>query len=103
MARHRPALLIAALATALAACATAPAQPADTSGKLTASMEGQTAPDGTPIRCRAIEQIGSRFTQKECKSEKAWEAFDTMMAEQAKEQADKLQRVGSGASTSAGQ
>ncbi len=103
MTRRCPALLIAALVTALAACATAPAQPADTSGKLTTSMEGQAAPDGTPIRCRAVEQIGSRFTQKECKSEKAWEQFDKIMAENAKEQTDKFQRVGSGPATNAGE
>jgi hypothetical protein len=100
---RRPAILIAALATALAACATAPAQPGADTGKLTASMEGQTAPDGTPIRCRAMDTIGTRFAQKECKSAKAWEEFDKLMADNAKEQTDKIQRVGSGPATSAGQ
>jgi len=91
---RRPALLITALA---------PAQPAADAGKLTASMEGQTAPDATPIRCRAMDTIGTRFVQKECKSAKAWEEFGKLMADNAREQTGKLQRAGSGAATSAGQ
>ena len=66
-------------------------------------MEGQTAPDGTSIRCRAMDTIGLRFAQKECKSAKDRERFDKLMADNAREQADKIQRAGSGAATSAGQ
>jgi hypothetical protein len=66
-------------------------------------MEGQTAPDGTPIRCRAMDTIGPRFAQKECKSAKDWEQFGKLMADNARDQTDKIQRAGSGAATSAGQ
>lgn len=100
---RRPVSLIEALATALGPCAAAPAQPAANTGKFTASMQGQTAPDGTPIRCRAMDMIGTRFAQKECKSAKAWEEFDKLMADNAREQTDKIQRAGSGGATSAGQ
>jgi hypothetical protein len=66
-------------------------------------MEGQAAPDGTPIPCRAMDTIGTRFAQKECKSAKVWEEFDKLMAVNAREQTDKIQRVGSGGATTAGQ
>ncbi|WP_396274469.1 hypothetical protein [Hyphomonas sp.] len=56
-------------------------------------MEGQAAPDGTPIPCRAMDTIGTRFAQKECKSTKVWEEFDKLMAGNAREQTDKIQRV----------
>lgn len=67
---------------------------------LTAAMEGQTAPDGTAIQCRSMQVTGSRFPVRECKSEKAWQEFDNQMAENAKNETDKFQRVRSGCSVS---
>jgi starvation-inducible outer membrane lipoprotein len=101
MAQRRPALLIAALATVLAACTTAPApvQMAEGGPKLTAAMEGQLAQDGTPIQCRSIDRTGTRFAIKECKSEAAWEELDAILAASAKEQTDKFQRLNTGCST----
>ena len=102
MAQRRPALLIAALVTVLAACTTAPAAPvqlAEGGPKLTTAMEGQLAPDGTPIQCRSIDRTGTRFAIKECKSEAAWEELDAILAASAKEQTDKFQRLNTGCST----
>ena len=50
-----------------------------------------------------MDTIGTRFAQKECKSAKVWEEFDKLMAGNAREQTDKIQRVGSGGTTTAGQ
>lgn len=89
-------------AAILAACATpAPgaAQIASAS-QITPSMEGQTAPDGTVISCRSMQVTGSRFPVKECKSAAAWESFDAAMADNAKSETDKFQRVNTGCSTS---
>ncbi|ABI76349.1 putative lipoprotein [Hyphomonas neptunium ATCC 15444] len=66
---------------------------------ITAGMEGETAPDGTVIKCRSIQVTGSRFPVKECKSEAAWENFDQQMASNAKNETDKFQRLNTGCST----
>jgi len=93
-------LASAAAILALAACAT-PATGAAPSAdaKITAAMEGQTADDGTIIKCRAVQRTGTRFPAKECKSEKAWEEFDKLMAENAKSSVDGFQRLNTGCST----
>lgn len=96
--------LIAAAAACLAACATpdgAASQAATASGRITPAMEGQMASDGSPIRCRSVQVTGSRFPVRECKSETAWQEYDTMMAENAKSATDGFQRVRTGCSTSA--
>lgn len=91
-------LFAGSLAVLLSACATAPVQTASNSDKITAAMQGQMAKDGSIITCRSIEQIGTRFPVKECKSEKTWEEFDKMVALNAKEQTDKFQRLNTGCS-----
>jgi hypothetical protein len=83
----------------LAACATAPDAAPAKSAELT---EGAIAPDGSVVKCRKVEVIGSRFPERTCKSETAWAAFDEMMAKSAKEQTNKIQSVGSGAATNSG-
>lgn len=87
--------------SAVSACAADPSgTTAIASGdKITARMEGQTAPDGTVIKCRSMQVTGSRFPAKECKSEQAWKDFDTMMAENAKSSTDGFQRLRTGCST----
>lgn len=88
-------------AAALGACTTStPGTTALAGTQTTAAMEGQTAPDGTIVKCRSMQVTGSRFPVKDCKSEKAWKEFDAMMAENAKNQTDKFQRLNSGCSTS---
>jgi hypothetical protein len=86
---------------AVAACTTNTSGTSATAGadKVTAALEGQTAPDGTVVKCRSMQVTGSRFPVKDCKSEKAWQEFDQLMAENAKNSTDKLQRVNSGCST----
>jgi hypothetical protein len=95
-----PKLSMSALCGALflAACAT---PEAGTAASATL-REGDIAPDGTPVKCRKVDVIGSRFTERTCKSLAAWEAFDKMTAENARHETDKLQRVGTGAATSGG-
>ena len=85
--------------TACATPATAAAPTAD--AKITAAMEGKTADDGTIIKCRAMQVTGTRFPAKECKSEKAWEEFDKLMAENAKSSVDGFQRLNTGCATQA--
>ncbi|PKP81285.1 MAG: hypothetical protein CVT79_11545 [Alphaproteobacteria bacterium HGW-Alphaproteobacteria-18] len=68
--------------------------------RMTAGMEGQTAPDGSLVKCRSMQVTGSRFPVKDCKSEKAWSEFDKLMAENAKNETDKFQRVNTGCSAS---
>jgi hypothetical protein len=99
MATPRSAILAGALAVLLSACAAAPVQTASNSDKITSAMQGQTASDGSIIRCRSIKEIGTHFATKECKSETTWAEFDKMMALNAKEQTDKFQRLNSGCST----
>lgn len=86
----------------LAACATNSSGMTAVSGadKITAGLEGQMAPDGTIVKCRSMQVTGSRFPVKDCKSEKAWDEFDKLMAENAKSATDKFQRVNSGCSVS---
>ncbi|MFN4024643.1 MAG: hypothetical protein ACK4MQ_07415 [Hyphomonas sp.] len=89
-------------AALLAACATpegASTTQLASASAITASMEGQEAPDGTVIRCRSMQVTGSRFPAKECKSEQAWKEFDKAMAENAKAATDGFQRLNSGCST----
>lgn len=93
---------------ALFGVAAASACAANTSGlsangtdKITAAMEGQTAADGTVVKCRSMQLTGTRFPAKECKSEKAWEDFDKLMAETAKSSVDGYQRLNTGCSTQA--
>jgi hypothetical protein len=98
---HRT-LLVALLGViALAACTTNTSGTTAMAGadKITAAMEGQTAPDGSIVKCRSMQVTGSRFPVKDCKSEKAWQEFDQLMAENAKNETDKFQRVNSGCST----
>ena len=95
-------ILVAALGlVAVAACTTNTSGTSAAAGadKVTAALEGQTAPDGTIVKCRSMQVTGSRFPVKDCKSEKAWEEFDKLMAENAKNSTDKLQRVNTGCST----
>lgn len=96
-------MLVGAAATiALAACATPATGAAPTAdAKITAAMEGKTADDGTMIKCRAMQVTGTRFPAKECKSEKAWEEFDKLMAENAKSSVDGFQRLNTGCATQA--
>lgn len=84
--------------SALAACATPAAAP----GEPATLAEGATAPDGTVVKCRNIDVIGTRFKERTCKSEAAWATFDAMMAKDAKEETSKIQSVGSGAATNSG-
>lgn len=94
--------VVALLAAAfLGACAANPsgATALASADKITAGMEGQTAPDGTVIKCRSMQVTGSRFPVKECKSGAAWEEFDTLMASNAKNETDKFQRLNTGCST----
>ncbi|MFN3609484.1 MAG: hypothetical protein ACK4Y9_10500 [Hyphomonas sp.] len=98
-------LLKAALAATLAAsilsaCATPTSGEAVApGGRITAAMEGKMSEDGTVIACRSMQVTGSRFPAKECKSEKAWKEFDTLMAENAKSSTDGFQRLRSGCAT----
>lgn len=95
------AVLVSALT--LAACATNTSGATAVAGAdaFTASMEGQTAPDGSVIKCRSMQVIGTRFPVKDCKSENAWSEYDKMMAENAKSSTDGLQRLRSGCATRA--
>lgn len=88
---------------ALAGCATPEGGTTQlaSAGRITPKMEGQEATDGTPVRCRSMQVTGSRFPVKECKSEKAWEDYDKMMAENARSATDGFQRVRTGCSTQA--
>ncbi len=87
---------------AMAACATPATGAAPVSdAKITAGMEGKTADDGTIIKCRSMQVTGTRFPAKECKSEKAWEEFDKLMAENAKSSVDGFQRLNTGCATQA--
>ncbi|PKP81384.1 MAG: hypothetical protein CVT79_11540 [Alphaproteobacteria bacterium HGW-Alphaproteobacteria-18] len=96
------ALPVAIVAIALAACTTPANGAAEASGtKITAAMEGQMTDDGTAIKCRSMQVTGSRFPAKECKSEKAWQEFDKIMAENAKSSTDGFQRLRSGCATQA--
>lgn len=90
-------------AVAISACATPEAGSAQyaSTDKITPAMEGKTATDGTAIRCRSMQVTGSRFPAKECKSEKAWEEFDKVMAENAKSATDGFQRLRTGCATQA--
>ncbi|MFN4185861.1 MAG: hypothetical protein ACK4M6_13865 [Hyphomonas sp.] len=96
------ALPVAVAAIALAACTTSVSGSSEASGtKITAAMEGQMTDDGTAIKCRSIQVTGSRFPAKECKSEKAWQEFDKIMAENAKSSTDSFQRLRTGCATQA--
>ncbi|MBY9065984.1 hypothetical protein K1X12_03690 [Hyphomonas sp. WL0036] len=88
-------------AGALVACASNTSGTTALNGadKITASMEGQTAPDGSIVKCRSMQVTGSRFPAKDCKSELAWKEFDRLMAENAKNETDKFQRLNTGCST----
>ncbi|KCZ88512.1 putative lipoprotein [Hyphomonas jannaschiana VP2] len=44
---------------------------------------------------------GTRFAEKTCKTQAAWDAFDDYTNSNAKEQTDKFQRLNSGCSTQA--
>lgn len=80
----------------LGACATPAAEPVDMASidpnDANASLEGRISPDGTVIVCRYIKQTGTRFPLKECKSEKAWEAWDAFTEENTKTALDNIQR-----------
>jgi hypothetical protein len=96
--------MLAGVATtlAMAACATpATGAPLSADARITAAMEGKTANDGTIIKCRSMQVTGTRFPAKECKSEKAWEEFDKLMAENAKSSVDGFQRLNTGCATQA--
>lgn len=99
----KPAFAALLVAASLTACATAEGGPAQyaSADKITPAMEGQTASDGTAIRCRSMQVTGSRFPAKECKSENAWKEFDKVMAENAKAATDGFQRLRSGCATQA--
>ena len=98
---HRTILVALFGLAAVAACTTntSGASAAAGADKVTAALEGQTAPDGTVIKCRSMQVTGSRFPVKDCKSEKAWQEFDQLMTENAKNETDKFQRVNTGCST----
>ncbi len=83
-----------AAALLLGACATpVPIDTADIDpNDAQVAAEGQVSPDGTVIVCRRLDQIGSRFLLKECKSEKAWEEWDAYVEENTKTALDNLQR-----------
>lgn len=93
------AVLVSAIT--LVACATNTSGSTALAGAdtITAGMEGQMAPDGSVIKCRSVKVTGSRFPLKDCKSELAWKEFDKMMAENAKNETDKFQRLNTGCST----
>lgn len=92
--RHIARVLAASLAL-LAACAT----PAASTGAAATLRAGEIAPDGSVVSCRNVAVTGSRFPIRECKSEQAWAEFDAVMAENAKNETDKFQRVRTGCST----
>lgn len=98
---HRTILVALFGMFAVAACATNVSGATAIAGadKATAALEGQIAPDGSIVKCRSMKVTGSRFPVKDCKSEKAWEEFDKLMAENAKNSTDKLQRLNTGCST----
>ncbi|WP_213269341.1 hypothetical protein [Hyphomonas sp.] len=98
---HRTNLVALFGVVAMTACTTTTSGASAAAGadKVRAAIEGQTAPDGTLIKCRSIQVTGSRFPAKDCKSEKAWQEFDQLMAENAKNETDKFQRVNTGCST----
>lgn len=93
------AVMVSALT--LAACATNTSGATALAGAdtITAGMEGKMAPDGSVVKCRSMQVTGSRFPAKDCKSELAWKEFDKMMAENAKNETDKFQRLNTGCST----
>jgi hypothetical protein len=85
-----------ALFAAMAACTTpvaAPAGETDTSNLVSA--------DGEDVICRRLVVTGTRFAEKTCKTQAAWDAFDDYTNSNAKEQTDKFQRLNSGCSTQA--
>ncbi len=86
--------LIAGLLT-FSACATASTETA----AVPVLHEGDIAPDGSVVSCRATAVIGTRFKHKDCKSELAWKEFDEITEANARESTDKFQRLNSGCST----
>ncbi len=88
-------------AAALGACSTNTSGTTALAGadKDLAALEGRAAPDGSIVKCRSMQVTGSRFPLKECKSELAWKEFDKAMAENAKKETDKFQRLNTGCST----
>lgn len=93
--------LVAGLFLGACAATGAPAPQAGQDDRITASMEGKMAPDGTPVSCRSMQVTGSRFPAKDCRSQAAWEQFDQAMAENARSQTDRFQRVNTGCATRA--
>jgi hypothetical protein len=57
--------------------------------------------EGEDVICRSIPVTGTRFPQRICKTQAAWDAFDDYTNDNAKEQTDKFQRLNSGCSTQA--
>ena len=94
-------LSAAAALLVLSACAT-PAAPvaAAPAAATTEVASAETADTRSKVVCRNVEVIGSRFPKKECKTKDAWDKFDTMMADEGRQGVDKMQKLGSGASTS---
>ena len=57
--------------------------------------------EGEDVICRSIPVTGTRFPEKICKTQAAWDAFDDYTNDSAEEQTDKFQRLNSGCSTQA--
>lgn len=83
----------------LSACATPTAPVTTTAADGSVVMSADPTDPGAKVVCRNMEIIGTRFPKKECKTKDAWDKYDTLMAEEGRAGADKIQRVGSGAAT----
>lgn len=93
--------LVSALLLSACAASAGPGMQAGSDQRSTSALEGKVAPDGTPVTCRSMQVTGSRFPAKDCRSQAAWQQFDEAMAENARSQTDKFQRVNTGCATRA--
>jgi hypothetical protein len=86
----------------LAACQSAPVATtglaATPAGSPDAAESVQLAEGGEDVICRNMKVTGSRFAKRECKTGEAWKKFDAYTNQNAREAADKIQRVGTGSS-----
>lgn len=80
----------------MAACTTPVAAPVEETGN-----SNLVTADGEDIICRKFEITGTRFPENICKTQAAWDAFDEYTNSNAKEQADKFQRLNTGCGTQA--
>ena len=81
----------ASLAPAAEVAVSQEAVPEATEGVKVASADADTI-------CRSVKVTGTRFAKRECKTADAWEKFDAITNQNAREATDKIQRLTTGSS-----